>query len=53
MECDVSSFETDPEGLSIAADINSHLPEQVLPCEPASFSYCYVRLHTWVAKLMH
>lgn len=30
MECVVDSFETDPEGLSIAAEINKHLPRQVL-----------------------
>ncbi|KAK9918566.1 hypothetical protein WJX75_005011 [Coccomyxa subellipsoidea] len=29
MECVVDSFETDPEGLSIAAEINKHLPRQV------------------------
>ena len=29
MECDVAGFERDPEGLSIAAAINKHLPRQV------------------------
>ena len=29
MECDVAGFERDPEGLAIAAAINTHLPRQV------------------------
>jgi len=29
MECRVDTFEADPEGLAIAADINEHLPEEV------------------------
>ena len=29
MECDVGSFEADPEGLAIAAGINAHLPPAV------------------------
>lgn len=29
MECDVGSFEADPEGLAIAAGINAHLPAAV------------------------
>ncbi len=45
MECVVESFESDPEGLGIAGEINKHLPGQVLHADQH-----WPHFHAWYSS---